>query len=204
MLLGVSCQWIDEHQRLLEDKVNKALGGQSASLPASRHNSVTDLSILNEEKKLQEIKEKLAEQSPTKQATPVKVAIVTGTRSSPHSPANGSPRDSLEDITEQVAIVQNSLESSIILSDSTVSLISINDGQHLKLTQPAMNDENALPVGGHKKPHHLSAFQNIRRRVSLQELPTNVEAHTPTNNPLNSIQATNDKPSDYGSKPKTS
>src|SRR5699024_9146251 len=83
---------------------------------------------------------------------------------------------SLEDITEQVAIVQNSLaESPIILSDSTVSLISMNDGHNVKLLdQTTGNDENALGAAGPSRKSHLSPFQPIRRRVSLQELPTNI------------------------------
>lgn len=155
----------------MDDKVNKALGGQSTSLPASRHNSVSDLTILNddENEKLQEIKEKLSEQSPNKQSANKNTI---GTRSTPHSP-KGSPRQSLKDITEQVAIIQNSLESSIILSNSTVSLISMNDGQNLKLPEENdIYDENTHPKMIGKK----SNIKNeLRRRVSLQELSMNVD-----------------------------
>lgn len=190
VLLGVSCKLIDEHQRKLEDKVSKALGGHSASLPASRHNSVTDLTILDEETALHEIKEKLIEQSPIKQCSSVKANVSSGTRSTPHSP-NASVRNSLEDITEQVAIVQNSLESSNIFSDSTVSLISINDGKNVKLPEDPVQDENAL---GSKqtlhRPNRKTLFplnlQSLRRRVSLQDFPTNISNnYIEQNEPVN-------------------
>lgn len=166
---------IDGHQRMLEDKVNKAVGGQSASLPASRHNSVTELTILDEETALQEIKEKLIEQSPTKQVAPVKISVSSGTRSTPGSPT-GSTRNSLEDITEQVAIVQNTLESSIILSDSTVSLISINDGKNVQLKEIEQDENCPLKNFPNKIKNRLfiESEQSHRRRVSLQEFPTNV------------------------------
>lgn len=173
VLLGISCKWVEDHQKDLEDKVNKMIGGHSASLPASRHNSVSNLTILDEEIKLQDIKDKLTEQqnSPVKQQMN-KSVISTGARSTPHSPLNGSPRDSLEDITEQVAIAQNSLESSIILSDSTVSLISMNDGQNLKLPEEKLKTVGKTPKLSLTKK---KIMQYWRRRVSLQELPVNVD-----------------------------
>lgn len=172
VLLGISCNLIDQHRRNLEDKVNKALGGQSASLPASRHNSVTELTILDEEEKLIEIKEKIIEQTPNKQTN--KSSINLGTRSTPHSP-NTSPRHSLEDITEHL---QNTLESSIILSDSTVSLISMNDGQNLHLPQDGLQKENSLKPkhkvnSPRRKLFSLTNFPNLKRRVSLQERTNN-------------------------------
>lgn len=186
VLLGASCHMISEHRQALDDKVSKTLGGQSASLPASRHNSVTDLTILDEEEKLMEIKEKIIEQSsPSKQAVVVVNSINSGARSTPHSPSS-SPRNSLEDITEQVAIAQNTLDhSSIILSDSTVSLVSMNDGQNLKLPDvPSAQKENANKSKLHKvssprrKLFSLSNFPSLKRRVSLQELSNNVDLPT--------------------------
>lgn len=170
---------ITQHRQALDEKVNKTLGGQSASLPASRHNSVTDLTILDEEEKLMELKEKIIEQaSPSKQAKGVANSINSGARSTPHSP-NSSPRNSLEDITEQVAIAQNTLDSLVILSDSTVSLVSMNDGQNLKLPDvPSAQKENAkskVKVNSpRRKLFSLGNFPSLKRRVSLQELPNNV------------------------------
>lgn len=179
---------ITQHRQALDDKVNKTLGGQSASLPASRHNSVTDLTILDEEEKLMELKEKIIEQaSPSKQ---VKVAvgnsINSGARSTPHSPSS-SPRNSLEDITEQVAIAQNTLDSLVILSDSTVSLVSMNDGQNLKLPDvPSAQKENAKSKQKVNSPRRklfsLGNFPSLKRRVSLQEIPNNVNLENYTDN----------------------
>ncbi|KAH9501537.1 Transmembrane anterior posterior transformation protein 1 [Dermatophagoides farinae] len=212
VLLGLSCKWVEEHQKSLEEKVAKALGGHSASLPASRHNSVSDLTILNEESALHVIRNKLEQehqqqqqlqQQQLQQQSPMKTATMTTTRSTPHSPLNGSPRNSLEDISEQVAIVQKSLESSIILSDSTVSLISMNDGRNVRLpkksTIPSLttqhpeeeNDENEIKIiaddddddNNQTKSTSIKTTimttlakkrANILRRVSLQELPTNI------------------------------
>lgn len=181
VLLGASCHMITQHRQALDDKVNKTLGGQSASLPASRHNSVTDLTILDEEEKLMELKEKIIEHSasPSKQAkAAVASSINSGARSTPHSPSS-SPRNSLEDITEQVAIAQNTLDSLVILSDSTVSLVSMNDGQNLKLPNvPSAQKENAKSKQKVNSPRRklfsLGSFPSLKRRVSLQELPNNV------------------------------
>lgn len=199
VLLGLSCKWVEEHQKSLEEKVNKALGGHSASLPASRHNSVSDLTILNEEKALHEIKEKLESEQQRQQ--PQQSPTKTTTKSTPHSPLNGSPRNSLEDISEQVAIIQKSLESSIILSDSTVSLISMNDGRNVRLPKSIiqssssttqyleedddddeiLNNENEVIIrdSENQKMNTITMAKkraNIQRRVSLQELPTNTHS----------------------------
>ncbi|KAH9419995.1 Transmembrane anterior posterior transformation protein 1 [Dermatophagoides pteronyssinus] len=199
VLLGLSCKWVEEHQKSLEEKVNKALGGHSASLPASRHNSVSDLTILNEEKALHEIKEKLESEQQRQQ--PQQSPTKTTTKSTPHSPLNGSPRNSLEDISEQVAIIQKSLESSIILSDSTVSLISMNDGRNVRLPKSIiqssssttqyleedddddeiLNNENEMIIrdSENQKMNTITMAKkraNIQRRVSLQELPTNTHS----------------------------
>ena len=178
ILLGFSCHLIDDHKQKLEEKVNKALGGQSTSLPASRHNSVSDLTILEEDEKLMEIKEKMIElENPNKQAKVA--ALSSGTRSTPHSPS-ASPRNSLEDITEQLAMVQNTLDSPIILSDSIVSLVSMNDGQNFKLPEVEPHKENAIKSkhklnSPRRKLFSFSNFPNLKRRVSLQELPNNVD-----------------------------
>ncbi|KAI2804211.1 Transmembrane anterior posterior transformation protein 1 [Blomia tropicalis] len=204
VLLGLSCNLIDEHRKNLDDKVNKAIGGQSASLPASRHNSVTDLTILDEEEKLIEIKDRIIEQTPSKQP---KIGSGTGTRSTPHSPT-ASLHNSLEDITEQAAIRQDTLEPTIILSDSTVRpffhycpnlrfraaklfqltalsydfghLVSMNDGQSVKLPENIlMQKENIHKVKNklnspRKRFFQMNSIHNLMRRVSLQELPNNV------------------------------
>lgn len=178
VLLGASCELITEHRRTLDEKVTKTLGGQSASLPASRHNSVTDLTILDEEQKFLEIKEKMIEQaSPSKHSTKAPVSLNSGARSTPHSPST-SPHNSLKDITKQVAIAQNTLDSSIILSDSTVSLVSMNDGHNLKLPDVApLQKENAIKQGAQNSPRRklfsFSGFPSMKRRISLQELPNN-------------------------------
>ncbi|OTF79125.1 DUF747 domain containing protein [Euroglyphus maynei] len=232
VLLGISCKWVEEHQKSLEDKVNKALGGHSASLPASRHNSVSDLTILNEEKALHEIRDKLEseqrqqqeQQQQQQQQQPKQSPIKTATKSTPHSPLNGSPRNSLEDISEQVAIIQKSLESSIILSDSTVSLISMNDGHNVRLPKPLIhsstttkhleeddddeiesNNENEVINGttinmadnqkttaatGPTATTMAKKRANILRRVSLQELTTNIVNHHPIGISQNSDSST--------------
>ena len=184
VLLGVSCNLIDEHRRNLEDKVCKTLGGQSTSLPTSRRNSVSELTILDDEKLL-EIKEKIAEQTSNKQT---KTSINAGTRSTPHSPST-SPRNSLEDITEQ-AILQNTLESSIIFSDSTVSLVSMNDGQNLRLPQDDIQKENVLKLK-HKTTSprtKLFALSSLKRRISLQERPNNMNICYSSKTPTDEIQ----------------
>ena len=196
VLLGLSCNLIDEHRKNLDDKVNKAIGGQSASLPASRHNSVTDLTILDEEEKLIEIKDRIIEQTPSKQP---KIGSGTGTRSTPHSPT-ASLHNSLEDITEQAAIRQDTLEPTIILSDSTVSLVSMNDGQSVKLPENIlMQKENIHKVKNklnspRKRFFQMNSIHNLMRRVSLQELPNNVpqtayEDQKLDDNPNNKMKA---------------
>lgn len=183
-LLGQSCADIDEHRRQLEEKVNKVIGGQSASLPASRHNSATDLSILQGEEKLQEIKDKLQLSEgprPTSPQAPKVIITPTGTKSTPHSPT-ASRHQSLEDITKQVAMLQTSLDDNIILSDSTVSLISINYGHDVNLPKGTFRDENSLevlrqrPKSAIKKRLSLNLHDvNLNRRKSLQELSINVQ-----------------------------
>lgn len=168
-LLGKSCVDIDEHRRQLEEKVNKVIGGQSASLPASRHNSATDLSILKEEDKLQDIRDKL--QLSERPSTPVKVVTASGTKSTPHSPSSSPRHVSLEDITKQVAMLQTSLDDNVILSDSTVSLISLNYGHDVNLPQPSFTDENVPNPCTAKKRLSLNLNDsNLRRRKSLQDV----------------------------------
>lgn len=126
------------------------------SLPSSRHHSMED----------------------------IPGALAGNSKSTPHTPTP-SQSSSLADISAQAAIMQESLETSMILSDSQVSLnsLDINEGRELRIL--GVIDENNLDAnsaasalrgfsaGSKQKSilRHRSAgsADHLRRRVSLQE-----------------------------------
>ena len=143
VLLGQACDLIDAHRKTLNSKVG-ALSRQYTSLPASRHNSVEDIPS-------------------TVSAHP---------KSTPHTPSP-SARSSLTDITAQAAIMQETLESSMVFSDSTVSLnsLDINDGMSVGLAVQSDPNQKELTQKSILRQRHLN--NEFKRRVSLQEVSTN-------------------------------
>lgn len=113
---------------------------QCTSLPSSRRNSLDDIP-----------------------------STINHPKSTPHTPAP-SQSSSLADISAQAAIMQESLEASMILSDSTVSLnsLDINDGSDIRISEQLK--ENSVPKE-HKSilRHRNYNSEKLIRRVSLQE-----------------------------------
>ncbi len=143
VLLGHACDLIDAHRKTLDSKVG-SLSRQYTSLPASRHNSSEDLPSI----------------------------VSTHAKSTPHTPSL-STRSSLADITAQAAIMQETLETSMVFSDSTVSLMSldINDGRNLKLPNDCDSNEQQLKQKSILRQRNLE--NQMKRRVSLQEVSSN-------------------------------
>jgi len=143
VLLGHACDLIDAHRKTLDTKVG-TLSRQYTSLPASRHNSSEDLPA----------------------------AVSAHAKSTPHTPSP-SVRSSLADITAQAAIMQETLETSMVFSDSTVSLnsLDINDGSNIKL--PGDSDPNAEQLIQKSILRHRNLDNQLKRRVSLQEVSSN-------------------------------
>ena len=148
VLLGHSCDLIEEHRNTLEKKIPQPR--QCTSLPASCHNSMED----------------------------IPAALNAYPKSTPHTPSP-SASSSLADITAQAAIMQETLETSMILSDSTVSLMSldINDGSKIKLLadRDTFNDNQENMEPSLVRQLHKN---NLRRRVSLQEVSSNSKEQT--------------------------
>ena len=140
VLLGQACDLIDAHRKTLDNKVG-ALSRQFTSLPASRHNSTEDIPS----------------------------AVSAHPKSTPHTPSP-SARSSLTDITAQAAIMQETLESSMIFSDSTVSLnsLDINDGMAVGLAVENASKQKELGQKSILRQRHLNT--PFKRRVSLQEV----------------------------------
>ena len=99
LLLGLSCKQIDRHRSLIERKT--PLVRACASLPSSRHASVENI------------------------FKAANAAAMTTSQSTPHTPTL-SQSSSLADITNQAHILQETLDSSMIMSDSQVSLLSMD------------------------------------------------------------------------------
>ncbi|XP_054158353.1 transmembrane anterior posterior transformation protein 1 homolog [Oppia nitens] len=140
VLLGQACDLIEAHRKTIDDKVG-ALSRQYTSLPASRHNSCEDIPS----------------------------AVSPHAKSTPHTPSP-STRSSLADITQQAAIMQETLESSMIFSNSTVSLnsLDINDGTAIKFTVTSGTSDLKLSQKSILRQRHVD--NQFKRRVSLQEM----------------------------------
>lgn len=102
MLLGQACDHVERHRATVERKAPPPR--QCTSLPSSRHHSMEDLpgAVKNGH-----------------------LSATTGSKSTPHTP-HTSQSSSLADISAQAAIMQETLENSMILSDSQVSLHSLD------------------------------------------------------------------------------
>lgn len=176
-LLGFSCQIIDDYRRLVDEKVNKLIGGLSTSLPVSRHNSVADLTILSDEDKFNEIRDKFPLLNTTKPPSITTTKIGPSsleTKSVPQSPLANSPRDSLEDINERLELLRTSYDSCLLMSDSTVDLVSMNDGQHLTEIfddKPSNDQSKTKPNSVRKRLKSIKDMISIKRRVSMHDLP---------------------------------
>ncbi|RWS13743.1 Protein TAPT1-like protein [Dinothrombium tinctorium] len=112
---------------------------QCTSLPSSRHHSTENLPL-----------------------------AVANSKSTPHTPTP-SQSSSLVDITEQAAIMQETLENSMVMSNSTVSLnsLEINDGSTVRLLEEGKEN---LPSKQKSILRQRFAENNpLKRRVSLQE-----------------------------------
>lgn len=90
------------------------------------------------------------------------LTAVINSKSTPHTPTP-SQSSSIADISTQAALIQDKLENSMILSNSTVSLnsLEINDGSNVQLLQ----DQDQLSC----LKRRLNSADKLRRRVSLQE-----------------------------------
>jgi hypothetical protein len=93
-------------------------------------------------------------------------------KSTPHTPSP-SASSSIQDITAQAAIMQETLETSMIFSDSTVSLVSldINDGSNVHLPGHTFNDITNQNIKNKSILRHRNLGPDdasLRRRVSLQ------------------------------------
>jgi hypothetical protein len=112
---------------------------QCTSLPSSRHHSTENLTTIGN----------------------------PNSKSTPHTPV-ASQSASLADITAHASLVHETLESSLIFSDSTVSLNSfeMNDGSELRLRHLKINATDKE----NERPSSRNELLNInRRRPSLQE-----------------------------------
>jgi len=154
LLLGLSCEKIDHHKSQLEKKT--PLVRACSSLPSSRHGSVENIvKAVNT------------------------TTVTTQSKSTPHTPT-GSQSSSLADITAQAQIIQETLgESSMIMSDSQVSLLSMDvEGRNNELLNKVIKRDGSDSPGT-KLFHRRSILRNIennpnstdvhKRRVSLQE-----------------------------------
>lgn len=101
---------------------------------------------------------------------------VSNTRSTPHTPTP-SQSSSLADITAQAAILQDALDTSMILSDSQVSLVSMDTMESREAKVLESIHENQENVYGGivvrqksiLRQRSFNANDGVRRRVSLQE-----------------------------------
>ena len=147
MLLGQSCELIDRHRATLEKRA--PTDRKCTSLPSSRHQSLEDIH---------------------------KAANDGLTRSQPQSPTP-SQSSSLADITAQAAILQDTLDTSMILSDSQVSLVSMDtEAREAKVLESINeNQENVYDRGLVVKTKSIlrqrsfNSADGTKRRVSLQE-----------------------------------
>ncbi|KAI1288002.1 Protein TAPT1 -like protein [Halotydeus destructor] len=154
MILGQACEYIERHRSTNESKAPPPR--ISASLPSSRHHSMDNLTTA--------------------------FGLNCSSKSTPESqvPSHSS---SLADITEQAAIMQETLEKSMIFSDSQVSLLSLS----LEETQfrdrgkvlgaiSEKDDVRCFSAGSKNKSilrnKSFNESGNLRRRVSLQETIT--------------------------------
>lgn len=148
MLLGMSCDEIDKHKSKMEKKTH--LVRTCSSLPSSRHGSMENL---------------------TKVTT-----NVVESQSTPHSPTP-SQSSSLADISAQAQLLQETLDNSLVMSDSQVSLVSMDIEGKTKMVLDVIdeNDPNCLAskIGFKKKSILRQSNSNsdtcLKRRVSLQE-----------------------------------
>lgn len=147
MLLGQSCELIDQHRATIEKKV--PTDRKCTSLPSSRHQSMED----------------------------IHKAVSDGlTRSQPQSPTP-SQSSSLADITAQAAILQDTLDTSMILSDSQVSLVSMDtEAREAKVLESINENQENHGYGGIivktksiLRQRSFNSSDGIKRRVSLQE-----------------------------------
>lgn len=169
VLLGQACDLIEKHRSTLERKAPPAR--VCTSLPSSRHHSMEDIPS----------------------------ALAGGnSKSTPHTPTP-SQSSSLADISAQAAIMQESLETSMFLSDSQVSLnsLDISEGRELRILGviDENNQENngasaaaaalrGFSTGGKhrsilRQQQHPRASDHLRRRVSLQEATSNSLKYEP-------------------------
>lgn len=148
MLLGLSCELIERHRATIEKKA--PTDRKCTSLPSSRHQSLEDIH---------------------------KAANDGLTRSQPQSPTP-SASSSIADITAQAAILQDTLDTSMILSDSQVSLVSMDtEAREAKVLESINENQENVNYGGIviktksilRQRSFNSSDGNIKRRVSLQE-----------------------------------
>lgn len=142
LLLGTSCKLIDRHRSKLEKKT--PLVRACTSLPSSRHGSLEDIH---------------------------RTVTHTNSQSTPHTPTP-SQSSSLADITAQAHIMQEDMESSMILSDSQVSLISMDiNGLQNKEVAGALSGSSTSTGAYQRKSilRHasLGSPDVLKRRVSL-------------------------------------
>ena len=148
LLLGTSCKLIDEHRSKLEKRT--PLVRTCSSLPSSRHASLEDIH---------------------------KAATQANSQSTPHTPVP-SQSSSLADITAQAHIMQEDMETSMIMSDSQVSLVSIDIGslptKEVVGALQSLADEQQGSTGPFKRKSilrqaSLGSSDPLKRRVSLQD-----------------------------------
>ena len=159
LLLGLSCKQIDRHR----SQVKTPLIRGCSSLPSSRHPSVENL---------------------------FKTVNASGmaSQSTPQTPTP-SQSSSLADITAQAHLLQETLDSSMIMSDSQVSLLSMDlEGKNREQVLAKLLEKQKIKTEGNesetdskgKKRKSILRQSTLpfselthRRRVSLQESQLN-------------------------------
>lgn len=166
MLLGRSCEFIDAHRATIDKKAPVRV---STSLPSSRHHSLENI--------------------PGAVGAEAAGGGQQLSKSTPHTP-QPSHRSSLADISAQAALLQENLENSILLSDSQVSLNSLNIDESVRdarVLGVISETPDGLNINGSASQARCSsagtkksilrtrscASDNLRRRVSLQEAYSN-------------------------------
>lgn len=147
-LLGMSCDEIDKHKMKMEKKT--PLVRTCSSLPSSRHGSMENLTKI-----------------PTN---------TIESQSTPHTPTP-SQSSSLADISAQAALLQETLDNSLVMSDSQVSLVSMDiEGKTNKMLHVIDENNPSILTGtiNFKKKSILRQSNSnsdtcLKRRVSLQD-----------------------------------
>jgi hypothetical protein len=143
LLLGLSCKQIDRHRSQIERKT--PLVRACASLPSSRHGSVENI------------------------YRAANAAALMTSQSTPHTPTP-SQSSSLADITAQAHILQETLDSSMIMSDSQVSLLSMDiQDKNREHVLTIIQERQRLKQDGHESDGSIDRNKPYKRKSILRQ-----------------------------------